>query len=234
MDTDNVTKPTLWYWPIAGLGAACRLALLHAVGADGFEDKHVEDFGVFAAKSKEPNCAFLNLPFIAFPGSKAPVSQSNAVLTSIGRRFNLGGANVEEQDRVDELLSTFQDFQGEYVSMSYSCAGAEFDKYKESFLAKSVPYYIGGLENVMATHGGKYLAGDSVTVADFKAWGYVDCIRVLTGAATRPDVVKPWPRLHSWAITMDQLPAVKVYDEKYGTWAANAGMAHWGNKRTTE
>jgi hypothetical protein len=31
---------------------------------------------------------------------------------------------------------------------------------------------------------------------------------------------------------MDQLPAVKVYDEKYGTMSKNGFEGHWGNTDT--
>uniref|UniRef100_A0A7S1LTN8 glutathione transferase n=1 Tax=Neobodo designis TaxID=312471 RepID=A0A7S1LTN8_NEODS len=230
METKNVTKPTLWYWPIAGLGTACRLALTHAVGLDGFDDQLVTDYGCFAAKAKEPECPLLNLPFAAFPGSAAPVSQSNAVLKAIGRRFNLNGATDEEQDRVDELLCSFHDFQAQYVAMSYECKPEEFEHYKQTFMAKSWPYYVGGIDKVMATHGGKYVAGNSLTVADFKLWGYVDSARVLTGAATRADTVKQWANLHAWALTMEELPSVQAYVGKYGKWQQNASSAHWGNK----
>jgi glutathione S-transferase len=225
----NVEKPTLWYWPAAGLGAAARLAFLHAVGADGFDCKVVTDYAAFAAKCEEPECALLNLPFVVFPGAKAPVSQSNAVLTAIGRRFNLNGATVEEQDRVDELLCSFSDFHPQYVSMSYGCKAEEFESYKESFMAKSWPYYVGGIDKVMAVHGGKFLAGNTLTVADFKAWCFVNAVRHLTGAEKRADTVKQWPRLHAWALSMEELPAVQAYDAKYGSWAINGGSAHWGN-----
>jgi glutathione S-transferase len=226
----SVAKPILAYWPLAGRGAAPRLALLHAVGADGFECKPVTDAAAFGAKCEEPECALLNLPYVLFPGSKAPVSQSNAVLTAIGRRYNLNGATVDEQDRVDELLSSFTDLMSEYITMSYGCKAEEFASHKESFMAKSWPYYVGGIDKVMAVHGGKFLAGNTLTVADFKLWAYMNAVHVLTGAEKRADTVKQWPRLHAWALSMEELPAVQAYDAKYGSWAINGGSAHWGNK----
>ena len=226
--TSATEKPKLTYWPIAGLGCAPRLALIHAVGMDGFVNDMITDYGEFAKQAQLQECALLNMPFVTFPGNKIPVSQSNAVLTAIGRRYGLNGNTVDEQDRNDEALAQLQDLQNEYISMTYRCKKEEFDEYKSSFLAKSVPYYIGGLAKLMSVAQTPFVAGNSVTVADFRLWSFIEAIRVLTGAADRESVVKAHCDLFvDWLKAMEALPAVKTYDAQFHDIPQNGQTAHW-------
>ena len=224
----SVEVPTIYYWPITGLAAAPRLALLATVGPDGYKDVFVESYDDFVKRASCPECPMLNLPYIEFPGGKAPVAQSNAVLRAIGRRYNLVGQTPEEQDALDEILEQMTDFVGEYHKMTYYCAKEEFDSYRKTFISKSVPYYIGGVEKMMKFRNGKFVAGgDAPTIADFRVFTLVDAIAKLMEVERRM-VVAEFDHLVPWVQAMEELPYVKTYLERYGKLPKNGYLGHWG------
>jgi glutathione S-transferase len=222
-------KPVLTYWPIGGLGTACRLALIHAVGIDGFVDRQITNYEEFAKRSTiEGENPFLNLPYIEFPGGRA-ISQSNAVLKAIGRRYHLNGETLDERDLVDELLFTWVDFHNEYVKLSYVCPKEQFEEHKADYVNKTVAYYYGQLDKLLATHETPYLAGNKVTIADFKAWGYIDSLATLLGESSRVKGIEAYPNVVAWVKRLETLPSVQAYLESpAASLPANGKSAHWG------
>jgi glutathione S-transferase len=227
MSSEANAKPALTYWPIGGLGTACRLALIHAVGIDGFVDRHVERYEEYEQRCEK--VPFLNLPYLEFPGGRV-ISQSNAVLKAIGRRYHLNGETLDEHDLVDELLHTWMDFQAEYDKMTYECDKTQFEEYRRSFLAKTMVYYYGRLDTLLAARETPYLAGNKVTVVDFKAWSSIDAVARLQDGASRIKSVEAHHHVVEWLRRVEELPSVRAYlASSASALPPNGTTAHWGS-----
>src|SRR6266498_304775 len=101
-----MTRPKLTYFdaPVSR-GEECRLALFVA-GID-FEDNRLPQ-GTWP--SLKPTTPFGSLPVLELPGKPA-VSQSNAILGHIGRRYGLLPDDAWEAMRLESLLSAVEDLR---------------------------------------------------------------------------------------------------------------------------
>jgi glutathione S-transferase len=222
-------KPVLTYWKCCGLAAAPRIALIHGVGVDGFVDLALESIETYMEKKNASHDAtpIFNIPCIEFPGSPL-VTQSNAVLKAVGRRYNLNGETLAEQDTVDELLCHFTEFTTEYNKMTYGCSKDQFPEYRASFNAKSFPYYIGGLDHLLEQRKTTFIAGEHFTVADIRLWTFVEKTRVLNEQADRHEVIKAYPRLLEWLNRVEQVEAIRKYiDSHWISWPQNGVPGNW-------
>ena len=172
-----MSKITLTYWPVQGLGAAPRMAL-HAAGVD-FDDVLVTDvakwFGVQTEAIGEKN-PLVNLPYLTLSDGRV-ITQSNAVLRHIARTCALYGADETDMSRVDEVLDVIKDFRTELLKLAYGPAGNVAENQK-GLAEESVPYYFGALEKFFATNKTQFLAADSVTVADFALVAVMEAVTV--------------------------------------------------------
>lgn len=155
----------LTYWPIRGLGAICRAAL---IASDiPFKDNRMLDwFGAegVPARSKafhEVN-PLANLPSLTLPSGQI-VSQSIAVLSHIGRVGSLKPHNEADAARIDEVIQTLVELQAEKIKMSY---GPTAKDNAEGFFSESIPYFYGILEKYVEKNKTKFLAADYLTIAD--------------------------------------------------------------------
>lgn len=228
-DSNPSAKIELTYWREHGLGAACRLSLAHAVGIDGFINTCVtsdEEWAAIADKYRGDS-ALINLPFIKFPDTPV-LSQSVAVLKAIGRRFNLSGETIADQERVDEVLANMSDYNEEYVKLSYLCPKEKFPEYKADFERETIPYYFGGLDHLLGTRNVAFFGGNSVSVADFKVYANGLALTVLHGTPSVSAEFAKFPHLEAWAARMDALPSVQAFHASPMSkvrW--NGNEAHW-------
>ena len=101
-----MTKPRLTYFDTArSRGEECRLALFLA-GVD-FDDNRIQRADWPALK---PTTPFGSLPVFEVPGKPA-VSQSNAILGHIGRRYGLLPDDEWEALRLESLMSAVEDIR---------------------------------------------------------------------------------------------------------------------------
>lgn len=227
--SDSNAKIEFAYWGIHGLGAVCRLSLVHAVGIDGFVNTYItsdEEWAAVSEKHRGDN-AFINLPFIKFPDTPV-LSQSVAVLKAIGRRFNLSGETIADQERVDEILTNFSDYHTEYVKLSYLCSKEQFPEYKADFERETIPYYFGGLDRLLGTRKVAFFGGNAVSVADFKVYANGLALSVLHGTPSVSAEFAKFPHLKAWAARMEALPSVQAFHASpMSKLSCNGSGAQW-------
>merc|ERR1712137_756018 len=83
---------------------------------------------------KERN-ALMNLPYV-IDGDNV-ITQSNACLMYLGRKFNLVGKNDSDLAKVEQTLCEVFDLRNNCVKLFYSSA-EDFEKGREAFLTNSV------------------------------------------------------------------------------------------------
>ena len=74
-----------------------------------------------------------NLPYLIDGHIK--ITQSNAILRYLGRKFELDGKTEEDRVQVDIMLENAMDFRNGFVRLCYN---PKFDEMKEGFL-KNLP-----------------------------------------------------------------------------------------------
>ena len=170
---------TLGYWGIRGLGQPIRLLLASAdvpfseirlgVLQDGTllnENKEDEDWGSVRATLDMP---FPNLPFLIDNSEKPPVnlSQSNAILRYLARRFDFYGDSESDRIEIDVLQDEAYDFRNEIIDTAYTLDESYAAKF-ENFSTNTLPHYLDSFEAYLAQRNQKYFfVGNRLSLVDF-------------------------------------------------------------------
>jgi prostaglandin-H2 D-isomerase / glutathione transferase len=182
-----MTKPVLTYFDFPrSRGEECRLALFLA-GVD-FEDRRLTTKEWVAFKPKTP---FGSLPVFEIPG-KPPVSQSNAILAYVGRRYGLLPKDDWEAMRHESLLSACEDLRYA-VNKTTGIKDPEEVKRKRAELVEG-PVLTWGA-NMERQIVGPFAGGAELSVADIKIYIIVNWFRsgVLDHVPT--DIFAKFPKL---------------------------------------
>lgn len=157
-----MTKPKLTYFDTPrSRGEECRLALFLA-GVD-FEDNRLARDAWAALK---PNTPFGSLPVFEIPG-KPMVSQSNAILGHIGRRYGLLPTDEWEALRLESLLSAAEDLRFA-ISKTFGIQDAEELKRRRAELVEGpIALWGASMEKQIV---GPFASGAQISVADIKVF----------------------------------------------------------------
>ncbi|HEY3497841.1 MAG TPA: glutathione S-transferase family protein [Polyangiaceae bacterium] len=155
-----MTKPRLTYFDSPrSRGEECRLALVLA-GVD-FEDRRLAREEWPALKATTP---FGGLPIFEIEG-KPPVSQSNAILGYIGRRYGLFPQDDWETLRLDSLMAAAEHIRL-LISGTFDIKDKEELAKKRAELADGpIKAWGASLEKQIV---GPFAAGSAISVADVK------------------------------------------------------------------
>src|SRR5262245_27759294 len=199
-----MSKPRLIYFdaPVSR-GEECRLAL-HLAGVD-FEDVRVKRADWPALKPQTP---YGSMPVLELPG-RAPLAQSNAILTLVGRKHGLHPGDDFEAARHEALMQHVEDLRAA-VSPTIRMSDAEKKAAREALVAGFLPAW-GQAAEKNITGEGPFVGGARLQVADLKLhmavrWfngGKVDHIpaAIFSGfpKLTRVhDAVRDHPAVKSW------------------------------------
>ena len=170
---------TLGYWGIRGLGQPIRFLLVSAdvpfseirlgVLQDGTllnENKEDEDWGRVRATLDMP---FPNLPFLVDDSEEPPVnlSQSNAILRYLARRFDFYGDSESDRIEIDVLQDEAYDFRNEIIDTAYTLDESYTAKF-ENFSTNTLPRYLDSFEAYLAQRKQKYFfVGKRLSLVDF-------------------------------------------------------------------
>ena len=170
---------TLGYWGIRGLGQPIRFLLVSAdvpfsevrlgVLQDGtilHENKEGEDWGSVRSKLDMP---FPNLPYLIDTSGPSPVSlsQSNAILRYLARRFDFYGDSEADRIEIDILQEQAYDFRNEIIGTAYTL-GEGYSAAFEHFSNNTLPQYLDGFENYLTSRDqGNYFVGSRLSLVDF-------------------------------------------------------------------
>ncbi len=148
-DEEATPNYALGYWSIRGLGAPLTMMLCAAkVPFTLFLfDIHEKTEGgkwesdYFAARSeyeKEYDAPLFNLPFCADRKNKFVISQSNAILSHLGRECGMFGNDIQSTSKCEQLLGEIYDLRNIMVKFSYNMGLNE----PEEVLTKAKKHFV--------------------------------------------------------------------------------------------
>lgn len=198
-----MTKPKLTYFDApTSRGEECRLAFCIA-GVD-FEDNRIAREAWAALK---PTTPFGALPTLEVPG-KPPVSQSNAILGHIGRRYGLLPKDEWEALRLESLLSACEDLRYS-ISATFGINDAEELKRKRTELvAGPITRWGANMEKQVV---GPFASGEAISVADVKLYVVIGWLKKGVLDHVPSDVLSPFPKLEALWQSVDRHPKVVAW-----------------------
>ena len=157
-----MSKPKLTYFdaPVSR-GEECRLAL-HAGGVD-FEDNRIKRDAWAALK---PTTPFGSLPVFEVEGH-APLAQTNAILTLIGRRHGLHPKDDFEAAQHEAMMAHVEDLRNTVALTMRMTDEAEKKKAREGLAEGYIPTWAANAEKHIGD-AGPFFGGDQLNVVDIK------------------------------------------------------------------
>jgi len=196
-------SPKFGYWPIQGRGTPAKMALAYA--GEDYQDI-VYDMGAaegaddhWGSQKFKLGLAFPNLPW--YIDDNVKLTQSNAIVRHIGRKYSLYGKNTDEASEIDMLIETAADIFNAIVKIIFN---PDFEnlvgKHPEAMEPKlqQLSDYLGG--------GKKFLLGDSITVADFPMYVSLDWHSTLVEGC-----LAKFPILDNYLKNIISDPKIKAY-----------------------
>ena len=117
------------------------------------------DFSQWTDKKFTLGLPFPNLPY--YIDGDLKLTQSEAILRHLGRKYKLYGANDQDYSVVDMLIDTSHDLKIALAMIAYN---PDFDKLKANHIKDVEPKF----KQVSEFLGSKkFLVGDNLTIADF-------------------------------------------------------------------
>ena len=133
---NNLKEITVGYWSTKGLGSVCRQMVVYAGvplkakiykleatlidGATNYDGSSWHDIDKIELKKTN---SLINLPYIELLDSKGDslvISQSNACLMHLARKFNMFGQNEIEVSQCEQLLFETGDLRNIITSFAYT------------------------------------------------------------------------------------------------------------------
>lgn len=182
-----MTNVTLTYFDSpTSRGEECRLALFLAGVA--FEDRRIQHKDWPALK---PTTPFGGLPMLEIPGRPA-VSQSNAILAHIGRRYGLLPKDEWEALRLDSVMDAAEDVR-HAVSKTFGIKDPEELKRRRTELVEGpIRSWAGNIERQIV---GPFVGGEQISVADIKVFVVAGWFKKGILDHVPADVLAPFPKL---------------------------------------
>lgn len=196
-------KPILTYFDNPrSRGEECRLAL---VLADiDFEDRRIPQNAWPALK---PTTPFGSLPIFELPGKPA-VSQANAILAHIGRRYGLLPSDEWEALRLESLLSSAEDLR-HAVGRTFGIQDpAELLRRRAELVEGPLKTWIANMEKQIK---GPFAGGSAVSVADIKLFVIIGWLKGGALDHVPTDLFASFPKLEALYTSVKQLPLVVAW-----------------------
>ncbi len=202
---DEHARLTLGYWGIRGLAQPIRFLLVCAqvpfsevrlgVFQDGTlmtEAQEEEDWQSLRGTLDMP---FPNLPYLIDSGENPPLqlTQSNAILRFLARRYDFYGDTESERVKIDVLQDEAYDFRNAIINTAYT-RGDDYTAAYEHFAAHTLPKYLDGFESYLAARRNPlFFVGSRLSLVDFVLyellWQMTLMVPVSISAHTRPTLL---------------------------------------------
>jgi len=152
-----------------GRAEPIRIAM-HAVGLNFEDDRWTfQEFG-----EKRQSIRFHAIPTMEFDGKT--ITQSNAISRYIGRMCGLYPEDALQALYCDEVLGALEDLN-HYVVQTFGLKDNELKQAREKLAAGRLPVFLKGLDELLTRGGGRYYAGQSLSIADLKSIQLVKQLR---------------------------------------------------------
>jgi len=167
-----MTSHKLTYFDFDGGRAEPVRIAFHAAGIE-FEDDRLS-FQEFGEMRKDTR--FNSLPVLEIDGNQ--VTQTNALCRYVGKMANLYPADDVQALYCDEVLDALEDLLHKIVP-TFGLKGEELQQARAKLVDGWLTVHLLGLGELL-DRGGEYFAGDSLTMADLKAFVQVRSLRAGT------------------------------------------------------
>ncbi len=188
---------TIGYWSTKGLGSVCRQVVIYAgqklvaknyrlqqvieknnILFDGYEWTNKDKIAL-----KKRN-SLINLPYMQIidaDGNEILISQSNACLLFLGRKFNMLGENEVEQIKCEQLLLETNDLRNIITSFSYTHfenKELETQAAKDVFIKAFQKNDTGKMQKfehwLLSNNNSMFLVNNNVSIPDFNLFDILD------------------------------------------------------------
>lgn len=184
-----MTKLKLTYFDSAtSRGEECRLALFVA-GVD-FEDNRLQRAAWPALK---PNTPFGGLPVLEMEG-KPPVSQANAILGYVGRRYGLLPADEWEAFRLESLVEATEDLRMRIGATFGLADAAELQRRRAELADGAIRQFGAHMERQIM---GPFAGGAAISIADIKLFVVVGWLKKGVLDHIPANVLDSFPKLQA-------------------------------------
>ena len=208
----------LGYWAIRGLGQPIRFLLAHAEVA--FSEVRLgvnQDGSIVADESRDweihkgtLSMPFPNLPYLIDSSgpTKVQLTQSNAVMRYLARRFDYYGDTESDQIWIDILQDEAYDFRNLIISTAYTL-GTEYQVAFNEFTSTAVPRYLDGFENYLSNRGiHTHFVGSRISLVDFILYELIWQVRIMVpGSVTNIHRVSLWTFIE----VFEKIPQIATY-----------------------
>ena len=190
---------TVGYWSTKGLGAVCRMVVLysgHTLKTKNYklqpvlnENNLSYDGSEWHEKDKielKKRNSLINLPYIELNNSQGDpilISQSNACLTYLGRKFEMFGSNEVDISKCEQLLLETNDLRSLITSFAYThfknkdleklAANEVFSKVFQNNNAGKIQKFENWLNN-KDDKTNHFLINNKITIPDFNLFDILD------------------------------------------------------------
>jgi glutathione S-transferase len=148
-----------------GRGEPARLAL--AIGGILFEDDRVAPSDWPARKADTP---FGALPVLEVDGQA--LAQSNAINRYVGTLAALYPSDAWQAALCDEVMEAVEDINTKLAG-TFFLSEEEKKTQRKALVEGPIPFFLTRLQQRLETHGGRYFAGDRLSVADLKVFVWI-------------------------------------------------------------
>jgi len=158
--------------------------------------------------------------YVTEGGKTTRMAQFGAILRSFGIRFGYYNPKDWRQARyIDPLIDSWSDLQGKLGAVAFAPDEEAKGKAFEAFLA-FVKKFNGLVEANLNHHGGKFVAGNEITVGDFVVAAYVGnyCLKNPMFAGSQPftAALDDTPKTKAYAnMIIEALPHLKNRTQQY-------------------
>jgi len=168
---------------------------------------------------KEQN-GLINLPYVIDNGFV--VTQTNAVLMYLGRKFGLAGETPQQTSIVEQVLCQTMDLRNDTVRAAYGTGDLAAH-------LSSAPTHFAKLEQFLEQLGSTYYGGATPSVADFHVFEMVEQHQFMAAKAGVEGFLSELPRVAHLAACLKRDPRMASYfgSEEYG-YPLNNKMAKYG------
>ena len=194
----NAVPPTLIYFDVRGRAEPIRFVLEEA--GENWEEQAVS---LKEWDSNAPTTPFHRLPVYCEGTMQIP--ETFAILSYLGRKHGLLGANAEERMRCDVTIEAWRDY-GQQLTAAFA---AEAESARQQFFERQNPKLLNDLETWYGGRGSRsvFWAG-SLTIADFVAFDSIDRLLQLA-----PNLLDRYERLVEFHLRFAARPAVNGWLE---------------------
>ena len=211
-------KFELGYWAIRGLGQPIRFLLAHAEAAFSeirFGVNHdgsiAEDESQDWATHKDTlSLPFPNLPYLIDSSgpNEVRMTQSNAIMRYLARRFDCYGDTTSDLICIDILQDEAYDFRNSIINTVYTL-GPEYQAAFNEFTSTAVPRYLDGFENYLSNRGiHTHFVGSRISLVDFILYELIWQVSIMVpGSVTNIHRVSLWTFIEVFA----KIPQIATY-----------------------